>query len=98
MLVWFWLLAISARALSETDVHLILESDLRLVKFHDGTIVNLICRNFRLETFGSKYSIFSDQEVQWSIDYIEKSFTDGSKFNIHVRKLKHPRVNLSNCK
>ena len=31
MLVWFWFLAISARALHETDVHLILESDLRLV-------------------------------------------------------------------
>ena len=93
MLVWFWFLAISARALHETDVHLILESDLRLVFNLSSSVVNLIGQKFRLEK-----SYFSDQEVQWSIDYIEQSFTDGLKFNVHVRKLKHARVNLSNCK
>ena len=40
----------------------------------------------------------NDDEVQWSVDYIEQSFTDSSKFNVHVRKLKNKRLNLLNCK
>ena len=89
MLAWFWVLAMLGRAISGTDIHLILENDLRPV--FDLIILNRFGLKI-LKTFPS------DQEVQWSIDYIEQSFTNSLTFSVHVRKLRRQKVNLSNRK
>ena len=99
MSAWFWVLAILSRAISGTDIHLILENDLRPV--FDLIILN----RFGLKIFARicpesdlPKTFSSDQEVQWSIDYIEQSFTNSLTFSVHVRKLRRQRVNLSNRK
>ena len=99
MLAWFWVLAILSRAISGTDIHLILENDLRPV--FDLIILN----RFGLKIFARicpesdlPKTFSSDQEVQWSIDYIEQSFTNSLTFSVHVRKLRRQKVNLSNRK